>query len=681
MFNFINGLVLPLLAAALIPLILHLLSRQKLKTIPFSSIKFLKELQSKRIRQVKIYQILIILIRMLFIIFLVLTFARPTLKSLFSSSVSGAKTTSIILLDNSLSMQSRTSVQSNFEKAKSVLRQVLKSYNEQDRVFIITGNLNSGQPLQFNYNESFDYSQLKVGNFNLNLNRALIRAGQLFNEFPNFNKELILITDGRLPAKSVTDSTQNILKHLKAGIFEIDVEGDEPFENLSLDSASVISRLIDLHQPVRIRALVHNQSDAEKESYLSLFNKHERLAMQLIKIPAHGTKSVELVFSPNTPGQYDLILELDDDPLLADNHYYLTLNIPQEIKILYVYNKAQIEILAALQAISAKSNLKIIPVKISEWLAQPLSEFQLLVFDDPVNLGNAQLAIIRQFLELGKNLIILPGPGSTLTDYNRMINQLTRKKPFIDFVKRQSTDQFFSLKRTSEGLQFLQPVFQNRQAKVNWPHFYQYFKLRKMGRVLFEFSNGDPFLQIVKSNVKGQLYLLSAGLSRQWSDFPLKGLFVPFLHQLFALTTFNVEENLQIRIGQPLTITLPQIELSGNFQLIKPDEQKVNIIPEQTDVGLSFSFEGFNRPGHYKIAGADQILKTIAVNLDAREWQEPFLNLKEIRSDVSIFTARDFSAQTLKKARLGKELWSYFLMLALLMLMIEMWLIRKLERG
>ena len=202
-----------------------------------------------------------------------------------------------------------------------------------------------------------------------------------------------------------------------------------------------------------------------------------------------------------------------------------------------------------------------------------------------------------------------------------------------------------------------------------------------MGRVLFEFSNGDPFLQILKSNVKGQLYLLSTGLSRQWSDFPLKGLFVPFLHQLFALTTFNVEENLQIRIGQPLTITLPQIELSGNFQLIKPDEQKVNIIPEQTDVGLSFSFEGFNQPGHYKIAGADQILKTIAVNLDAREWQEPFLNLQEIRSDVSIFTARDFTPRTLKKARLGKELWSYFLMLALLMLMIEMWLIRKLEQG
>jgi len=681
MFNFINSLALPLLAAALIPIILHLLNRQKLKTIPFSSIKFLKELQSKRIRQVKIYQILIILIRMLFIIFLVLAFARPTLKSLFSSTLKGARTTAVILLDNSLSMQARTSVQSNFEKATNLVQQVLSSYQDQDQVFIITGDLNSEQPIQINFNESFELSQLKVSNFNFNFGLAVQKSAQLFAEFPNFNKELILISDARQPAKSVSDSSVSLLKKLQAKVFLIKVSFDEPFENLSLDSAAILSGLIELHQPVRLQALIRNQGDESKESYISLFNGPNRLAMQLVKIAPHATKSVELVFSPNTTGQYDLVLELDDDHLLLDNNYYLTLDIPKEIRILYVYHKTEPEVLAALQTISAKGNFRITPVKFSEWLAQPLSEYQLLIFDDPVNMGQAPVNILNQFLKMGKNLVVIPGLSSSLTEYNQLLERLTLKKPFIDFQKRQSDDQFFSLKQTSAGWRLLKPVFQPNVEQVELPVFYQYFKMRKMGTLLFEFSNGDPLLQILDAKAKGKVFLLSSGLSHQWGNFPLHGLFVPFLHQLLAMATYTVDENLQTQIGRPLTITLPQVKMKGNFQLIKPDQQKVNIIPEQTDYGLTFTFEGFGQPGHYKIANDGQSLKTFAVNLNSAEWQEPFLNLKQIRPDLIQLSAEDFNAQTLSKARIGRELWPWFLGLALLMLALEMWLIRKLEQG
>lgn len=681
MLNFINGLALPLLAAALIPVILHLLNRQKLKTIPFSSIKFLKELQSKRIRQVKIYQILIILIRMLFIIFLVLAFARPTLKSLFSSNLKGARTTAVILLDNSLSMQARTSVQSNFEKATTLIQQVLNSYQEQDQVFVITGDLDSEQLTQFNYNESLELSQLKVSNFNFNFGLALKKTAQLFSEFPNFNKELILISDGRIPAKTVSDSSVSLLKKRQVRMFFLKVSSDEPFENLSLDSAAISSGLIELHQPVGIQALIHNQGDETKESYLSLFNGQNRLALQLVKIPPHTTKPVKLAFSPNSPGQYDLILELDDDHLLADNNFYLTLNIPEEIRILYVHNQAEPEVLAALQTISAKSNFRISVVKYSEWLAQPLSEYQLLILDDPVNLGEASLNILNQFLKMGKNLVVVPGFGSSLTEYNQLLERLTLKKPFIDFQKQQAPDQFFSLKQTSDGWRLLKPVFQPNVKQVELPVFYQYFKMRKIGRPLFDFSNGDPLLQTIDTRAKGKIFLLSSGLSHQWGNFPFHGLFVPFLHQLFAMATYSADENLQTQVGKPLTITLAQVELKGNFRLIKPDQQKLNLIPEQTDYGLSFTFEGFRQPGHYKITNEGKILKTFAVNLNPAEWREPYLDLKQIRPDLIQLSSGDFNTQSLIKARIGKELWPWFLTLALLMLALEMWLIRKLEQG
>ena len=58
---FLNPLVLLGLAAAAIPLILHLLNLRKLRTIEFSTLTFLKELQQTKIRRLKLRQLLLLL--------------------------------------------------------------------------------------------------------------------------------------------------------------------------------------------------------------------------------------------------------------------------------------------------------------------------------------------------------------------------------------------------------------------------------------------------------------------------------------------------------------------------------------------------------------------------------------------------------------------------------------------
>jgi hypothetical protein len=55
--TFLNPLVLIGLIAASIPLILHLLNLRKLKTVDFSTLKFLKELQKTKIKKLKLKQI------------------------------------------------------------------------------------------------------------------------------------------------------------------------------------------------------------------------------------------------------------------------------------------------------------------------------------------------------------------------------------------------------------------------------------------------------------------------------------------------------------------------------------------------------------------------------------------------------------------------------------------------
>ena len=105
MLTFLNSAILFGLTAVAIPILIHLFTRQKTKTILFSSLKFLKELQKQKIRRLKIRQILLLILRTLLILVLIFAFARPTLRNSGSSSLlAGAQLTAVIIFDNTLSM-------------------------------------------------------------------------------------------------------------------------------------------------------------------------------------------------------------------------------------------------------------------------------------------------------------------------------------------------------------------------------------------------------------------------------------------------------------------------------------------------------------------------------------------------------------------------------------------------
>ena len=54
MFNFLNPAMLFAAMAAVIPLIIHLFSRRKVKVVEFSSIRHLKAMQRRQVRRLKI---------------------------------------------------------------------------------------------------------------------------------------------------------------------------------------------------------------------------------------------------------------------------------------------------------------------------------------------------------------------------------------------------------------------------------------------------------------------------------------------------------------------------------------------------------------------------------------------------------------------------------------------------
>ena len=102
--GFLNPIFLFGILAATVPLLIHLWSRRQAKTVDFSSLMFLLVAHRQSVRRIQLRHLLILLLRMVIIILIALALARPLLKNQFSFAGARAKTSSVIILDNSYSM-------------------------------------------------------------------------------------------------------------------------------------------------------------------------------------------------------------------------------------------------------------------------------------------------------------------------------------------------------------------------------------------------------------------------------------------------------------------------------------------------------------------------------------------------------------------------------------------------
>jgi len=73
MWSFLNPLFLSALAAALIPLVLHLWQRQRIVVVPFSTVRFLKLAQKRSSNRVRLENVLLWFLRTLILLLLALT--------------------------------------------------------------------------------------------------------------------------------------------------------------------------------------------------------------------------------------------------------------------------------------------------------------------------------------------------------------------------------------------------------------------------------------------------------------------------------------------------------------------------------------------------------------------------------------------------------------------------------
>ena len=133
MLQFLQGWLWLFAAVAALPVILHLLSRQRLKKIRFSSLMLLSRLEKSQMRRLRLRQLLLLLLRTLAVLALVAAFTRPLIRNR-EAPLLGEETAAVLILDESASMSAMGSNGRRTDRARAMARRITASLGAGDRL-------------------------------------------------------------------------------------------------------------------------------------------------------------------------------------------------------------------------------------------------------------------------------------------------------------------------------------------------------------------------------------------------------------------------------------------------------------------------------------------------------------------------------------------------------------------
>lgn len=414
--NFLNPLVLFGLIAASIPLILHLLNLRKMKKVEFSSLKFLKELQKTQIRKFKIKQILLLIIRTLLIIFIVLAFARPTINTALPFFQAYSKSSNIIIIDNSFSMDISDENGNRLKQAKLLAQKIVNSVGDGDEVSIIEMTT-LDNPSSFTFSLSKDVllsniNKLQISTVKADLNKSLKIAAELSDNATYLQKNLFIITDGQENILEIKNKdTANIINKFNNLYFvNIGANTKSDIQNLSIDSLNLITTIFNFNKMVETDIIVKNYSRNEiKDAVASMIYDSQRVAQRSFNIPMQESRNISIGAPIQKYGATKVKIELENDALIYDNIRYYGIIIPDKPKILVneaVENSKFIEI--ALKSVSENDEFARVDFFKNQKIASLNIESYDLIILNGITFSDADADRIKKYIEDGGSVLLFP---------------------------------------------------------------------------------------------------------------------------------------------------------------------------------------------------------------------------------------------------------------------------------
>ena len=717
--SFLAPLFFAGLAALSIPVIIHLINRERREVVQFPSLMFLQRIPYRSVRRQKLRHVLLLMLRCLALAIVVMAFARPFVRRQGPVRGAGAGARElVVLVDRSYSM----GASNHWSRAQSAARGAVASLRPTDRATILAFDDDAAAitpPTHEVATLDAAINSLHPGSDATRYAPALKLASQILAGSNLPRREVVLISDFQRLGWAAREEIS-----FPAGtmITNVDVAtGDTALANAAVADVSIQRNEGERDRAV-IAARLTNTGAAVLDNVDATLELNGRIAeTKRVAIPAHGASQVRFssiaIPSGTSTGLVRFAVATANaraDELAADDRYYFTIAPEAGISVLVVEPSAprtnESLYLTRALGIGDRPSFRVDVRKTGGLAPADLDGRSLIIFDEvspPVGEGAARL---REFINNGGGVLIvagdqlpsnawqgewnavLPGPIGTLVDRagdaGGTLAWIDYDSPVFDVFNAPRSGDF----ATARFLRYRRLTVKADSASA----------ARRTGgvadtasgsHVLARFDDGAPAL--VEHRVgRGKVLVWASTVDSYWNDLALQPVFLPFVQQLAkyagrysgARPWFTAGEVLDLSRHAELTGVAAASQRSGQGPIVVE-------APSGAKTRLPSSNEGLiplHEQGFYEIrpeGAARGMGQRVAVNLDPAEANLARIDPEELKAAVlsggtagGAAGAITADAPTREDTERRQTIWWYLLALAGVLLATETLMSNRLSR-
>ena len=731
-------------AAAAIPIVLHMINRRKAKPLPFATLRFLKISVEKTRRRKRVHDLLLLATRAALLLLIAIGLARPAvthLGMLWGASHSAV----VIILDNSASMGLIDPDRPRLDTAVAAATQILDQLYDGDEVALL---VTCGQPVPAaeTLDRTQDAARGVLGRCRVSYERAdldakLRQAQQLIAKSDAPNKQIYVISDMQRASWDKAEGESNALRSPIGRGARGEGGGDSHTQSeraltLALSQrerglpASPASRspspipiiVVDCNRkpkpnvavygvdlqtaapvaglPIKATVTLLNASTVSQQRRVELWIDGAREASSPeLSLPPEGKATYDFVFTFKSGGLHRGECRLvGDDGSKYDDRRFFAMQVEQGIPVAIVRAKrhaiAYLDDAYYLEQAFAPGATSGAPVQTTmllagDLLSEPLEKYKLIFCVNLPALGPEAAQRLRAYVAGGGNVLWICGDNVSPEAYNQMNEQARGQLlpgPLVDV--RSPLPQSH---RDSWHVSFLDKTFPPFRGLVEPASLYDSVLVSKhvrmaigeAGRVLARLDDGEPLLAM-RDIDHGKVLLLGVSVHVNWSNLPLRPIFLPLLTRLTFELAKAAPAAHNALAGQPLVIDLPSQLRSAGIEVVPPSGETLRLKTEGSEgkPGQVFRYGNTHDIGIYQLRplGVGQSAPiAYAVNSDPDEADPAKIDRAELEKLAAgaplVFAENpDDLSGTFTLLREGKSLWGPLLALVLVGLVFETFL-------
>ena len=712
--TFLNVILLGGTAALLVPLVIHLFHRAKPKHLYWGAMHLLEQALQDNQRRLNLENLLLLLIRCLIPFLLAMALARPVFTK-FSQLLGEAKSSVVVVIDDSYSMAATSAGQSAFDEAKETVAELLDAAGRGSEVNVVFAG---GAPRKMLENATYDrvlanrdISDVEPIQGAADWGGALEGGIRMLGEMSEPVRDLIWVSD--FQRGDFGDTHRTRLNSLSGLVNEAPVQprvvmypvGGEVDNNVAIVELEYSRLLQGVGQRFPIRARVKNFGAKDYPDLTVILRVNgEEQSRQVINLVSREESQVLFNYVFERSGSHLLEVYVhSQDALAVDNTRRASVPVRDQLPVLLVNGepsnealKGETDYLAlALEPYqTGQTNLvKATTVSAYQFTPDSLAGQDIVVLANVIQLNAAAVAALKEFVEQGGALVVFPGNRIQVDWYNE---QLGKSAGLLPLKYLSLEGEGASAPTRVSPQQYDHPALNffndERNGKLTDAQIRIWYKAepisvngRPDGKTVAQLDGGLPFLA-ERNYGKGKVVQFVIPCDTDWSNLPLRPFYLPMMQRMMAYLATDVMPPRNLRPGQIIAALFPGREAGRDMQLVLPSGEEINVKAQEAGQQSLVEYAITQEPGVYtlKVEPAPDIHFVVQPSFDESNLERLTENeLDSVAENLGakiVRSAQEF--QTLDRdQRFGREIWKQLLWIVLVLLFLEqllqMWISRR----